>query len=170
MVPWLLNENVKFVKRYKTNKPGLFCSNKDDIQFQQKTNVVYRITCSGCYKKYTRKTGRNVITRMDEHDQPANQPMFQYLTNCAQYAECLQFYALPDTDFVNTIVSKQMHLHNAVSENTEIIDHNDNWTHLQYLEDYYIKIVSIEINIELKAPKKMFQMICMTVLYFRLLI
>ena len=94
-----------------------------------------------------------------------SQPMYQHLRNCAQYAECLRFYALPDTDAVNAIVSKQMHLHNAVSENTEIIDHNDNWTHLQYLEDYYIKIVSIEINIELKAPKKFFQMICMTVLF-----
>ena len=34
------------------------------------------------------------------------QPMYQHLRNCAQYAECLQFYALPDTDAVNAIVSK----------------------------------------------------------------
>ena len=30
------------------------------------------------------------------------------------------------------------HMHNAVAENTEIIDYN-NWTHLQYLETYCIK-------------------------------
>ena len=38
------NENVKFIKRYKT----MFCSNKDHIQVQQKANVIYKITCPGC--------------------------------------------------------------------------------------------------------------------------
>ena len=106
-------------------------SNKDHIQFKQKANGVYKTTCPGCYKKYIGRTGRNIITRMDEHDQPANQPMYQHLENCAQYAEYLQFYALLDIDAVNAIVSKEMHQQNFVTENTEIIDHNDNWTHFQ---------------------------------------
>ena len=87
------------------------------------------------------------MTRMDEHDQPANEPMYQHLTNCAQYAEYLQFYALPDIDAVNTIVSKQMHLQNVVTENTKIIDHNGNWAHFQYLEAYCIKTMTAEFNI-----------------------
>ena len=45
----------------------MFCSNKDNIQFQQKANVVYRITCPGCYTKYIGKTDRNILTRKDEH-------------------------------------------------------------------------------------------------------
>ena len=45
------NENVKFIKRFKTNKLAIICSNKNHIQIQQKANVIYRITCSGCYKK-----------------------------------------------------------------------------------------------------------------------
>ena len=81
--------------------------------------------------------------------------MYLHLTNCAQFAEYLKFYALPDIDAVNTIVSKELHLHNAVIENTEIIDHNDNWAHLQYLEAYYIKTMSPEINIGLKASKEL---------------
>ena len=44
------------------------------------------------------------------------------------------------------------HLHNAVTENIEIIDHN-NWDRLQYLESYCIKTMSPEINIGLKASK-----------------
>ena len=48
--------------------------------------------------------------------------MYQHLTNCAQFAECLKFYALPDIDAVNTSVSKKMHLHNAATESTDIID------------------------------------------------
>ena len=133
------NENVKFIKRYKTNKLGMFCSNKDHIPFQQKANIVYRITCPGCYNKYIGKTGRNIITRMDEHGTKPDHPMYQHLTNCAWFAEYLKFYALPDIDVVNTMLNKDMHLHNAVTVNTKIIDRNDNWAHLQYLEAYYIK-------------------------------
>ena len=62
------NENVKFIKRYKTNKLGMFCSNKDHIQFQQKANVVYRITYPSCYNKCIGKTDRNILTRMDEQN------------------------------------------------------------------------------------------------------
>ena len=149
------NENVKFIKRYKTNKLGMFCSNKDHIQFQTKANVVDRITCPGCYNKYIGKTGRNIITRMDQHGTKPDQPMYQHLTNCAQFAEYLKLYALPDIDDVNTIVNKEMHLDNTVTENTEIIDHNDNWDHLQYLEAYYIKTMSPEINIGPKASKEL---------------
>ena len=91
------NENVKFLKRYKTNKLGMFCSNKDHIQLQQK------LTCPGCYNKYIGKTDRNIITRMDEHGTKPDQPMHQHVTNCAQFAEYLKFYALPAVDAVNTI-------------------------------------------------------------------
>ena len=34
------NKNVKFMKRYKTNKLAMFCSSKDYVQFQKKANVV----------------------------------------------------------------------------------------------------------------------------------
>ena len=49
------NENVKFIKGYKTNKLATFCSNKDHIQSKQKANVIYRITCPGCYDKCIEK-------------------------------------------------------------------------------------------------------------------
>ena len=133
----------------------MFCSNKDHIQFQQKANVVYRIACPGCYNKYIGKTGRNIITRMDEHGTKPDHPMYQHLTNWAEFAEYLKLYVLPDIDAVNTIVNKEVHLHNTVTENTEIIDDNDNWAHLQYLKAYYIKTSSTEINIGLKESKEL---------------
>ena len=40
---------------------------------------------------------------MDEHETKPGQAMYQHLTNCAQSAEYLKFYALPDIDAVNTI-------------------------------------------------------------------
>ena len=92
---------------------------------------------------------------MDEHRTKPDHPMYQPLTNCARFAEYLKFYALPDIDVVNTIVNKEMHLHNVVTENAKIIDHNDNWAHLQYLDAYYIKTMSPEINIGLKVSKEL---------------
>ena len=51
--------------------------------------------------------------------------MYQRLTNCAQFANYLKFYRIPDIDLANTVVSKKLHLHNAVTENIEIIDQDD---------------------------------------------
>ena len=64
----------------------MFCSNTDQIQFQQKANVIHRITCSGCYNKYIEKLTRNIITRMDKHGTKPDQSMYQHVTNCAQFA------------------------------------------------------------------------------------
>ena len=95
------------------------------------------------------------MRRLDEHGTKPDQPMYQHLRNSAQFPEYLKCYALPDTDAVNTIVSKKLHLHNVFTENTEIIDRNDNWAYLQYLEAYFIKAMSPEINIGLKASKEL---------------
>ena len=47
--------------------------------------------------------------------------MHLHLTNCVQFAEYLKFCALPDIDAAHTIVSKEIHLHNAVIQNTELL-------------------------------------------------
>ena len=44
--------------------------------------------------------------------------------------------------------------------NTEIIDHNNNWAHLQYLDAYYIKTMSHENNIGLKARSSRPEVFC----------
>ena len=60
-------ESVKLKNIYKTNKLSMFCNTKDNISVEQKSNVIYRITCPGCIHKYVGKTDRNLITRLDEH-------------------------------------------------------------------------------------------------------
>ena len=50
---------------------------------------------------------------MDKQRTKHDQPIYQHLTNCAQFAEYLKFYVLPDINIVNTIVSKELRLHNA---------------------------------------------------------
>ena len=44
----------------------------------------------------------------------------------------LKFYPLPDKDTANTILSKELHLRNVITQNSKVIDHNNNWVHLQY--------------------------------------
>ena len=52
---------------YKTNKLSIFFDIKDSIFVEQKSNVIYRITCSGYFQKCVDKTDRNLITTLDEH-------------------------------------------------------------------------------------------------------
>ena len=39
---------------------------------------------------------------MGEHGTKPDQPMYQHLKNCAQFAKYLKFYALPNIDAVNS--------------------------------------------------------------------
>ena len=63
---------------------------------------------------------------MDEHGTKPDQAMYQHFINFTQFPKYLKFYALPDIDAVNNIANKKLHLHNAVTENTEINNHNVN--------------------------------------------
>ena len=45
----------------------MFCSVKDKIPSNQKSNVIYTIKSPGCAEDYVGKTDRCVITRLNEH-------------------------------------------------------------------------------------------------------
>ena len=64
-------------------------------------------------------------------------------------------FTLPDAASGTTIVSKGLHLHNVVINNVKILDKNNNWGQLQFLEAYYIKKLAREINIALRASKEL---------------
>ena len=64
-------ENVKF----KTNKLSMFCYSKDNIFVEQKSNVIYKITCPGCFQKCVGKTDQNLIARLDKRGKKVGQPM-----------------------------------------------------------------------------------------------
>ena len=148
-------ENVKFKMVYKTNKLSMFCNTKDSISVEQKSNVIYRITCPGCFQIYVGKIDRNLMTRLDKHGTKVEQPMYQHLSNCSAFNDHIMQFTLPDTATDTTIVSKELHLHNAVINNVKILDKKDKWGQLQFLEAYYIKKLAPEINFGLKASKKL---------------
>ena len=85
------------------------------------------------------KTDRNLIIKLDEHGTKVDQPMYQHLSNCS------------DT----TIVSKESHLQNAVISNIKILDKNNKWGQLQFLETYHIKKLAPEIHFGLKSSKEL---------------
>ena len=109
-------ENVKFKTVYKTNKSSMFCKTKDSISVGQESNVIYRIMYSDCFQKYIVKAIQNLITRLDEHGTKADQPMYQHLSNCSVFNDHIMLFTLPDTATDTTIVSKELHFHNAACD------------------------------------------------------
>ena len=101
-------ENVKFKAVYKTNTLSMFYNTKDSISVEQKSNVVYRIRCPGCFQKYVGKTDGNLITRLEKHGTKVDLLMYQHLSNCSAFNDHIVQFTLPDT----TIVNKELHLHN----------------------------------------------------------
>ena len=64
-------------------------------------------------------------------------------------------FTLPDVAADTTIVSKELHLHNAVINDVKILDKNDKWGQLLFLEAYYIKKLAPEVKFGLKASKEL---------------
>ena len=133
----------------------MVCYTKDSIPAEQKSNVIYRITSPSCFQKYVGKTNQNLITRLDKHGTKVGQPMYQHLSNCSTFNDHIMLFTLPDAATDTTIVSKELHLHNTVINNVKILDKNDKWGQLQFLEAYYIKKLAPEINFGLKASKEL---------------
>ena len=50
-----LRPNVKIHLLYNTTKVSFYCSNKDKIPDNLKSNVIYKITCPGCGENYVEK-------------------------------------------------------------------------------------------------------------------
>ena len=133
----------------------MFCNPKDSISEEQKSNVIYRITSPGCFQKYVGKTDRNLITRLDKHGTKVDQPIYQLLSNCNAFNDHIMLFTLPDAATDTTIVSKELHLRNAVINNLKILDKNNKWGQLQFLEAYYITELAPEINFGLEALKEL---------------
>ena len=61
------------------------------------------------------------------------------LSNCSVLNDHIMLFTLPDAATDTTIDSKELHLHNSKINNVKILDKNDKWGQLQFVEGYYIK-------------------------------
>ena len=57
------------------------------------------------------------MTRLSEHSNRSDQPMFQYLQHCEKFLETMILYQLPDIDTDVSTVNLQAHIGSAVSDN-----------------------------------------------------
>ena len=78
------------------------------------------------------------------------QPMYKHLSNSNSFNEVVSLYKLPDchNDLPSTVVSLKEHIFNGVRTNFGVIDRNDNWSQLAFIEAFYIKNLKPSINDE----------------------
>ena len=148
--------NIRFVTSFQTKKLAMFCPTKDKIGSLQKSNVIYKLVCPGCGESYVGKTDRCLSIRLNEHGSRNDQPMFLHLFNCQAFRDVVSLFGLPNEnhDSRYTIDVKE-HIKNAVFDNYCILDSNDSWSQLSFLEAYYIKSLSPAINKGLKASREL---------------
>ena len=149
-----LKKDVRMVIRYRNKNLGLYCSTKDKIPSDQRSNVIYEIKCPGCGGTYIGKTDRCLSVRLSEHSTRHDQPMFRHLSTCNQFIDYLKFFSMNELpDFI----SYENHLKNAVVQNSKILDYNTfnfKWDQLCFLESYHIKRRKPELNHGIKASKE----------------
>ena len=133
----------------------MFCSAKDKLKTIQKANIVYDIQCPACKQRYIGKTDQCFANRLDEHGSRHDQPMFQHLVNCPQFLEELSIHNLPISDNNSSEVELNSHIMNAVYHKSKILDYNNNWSQLCFLEAFNIKILKPKISAGLKAFKEL---------------
>ena len=132
----------------------MFCPSKDKIPTEQRANVIYKLSCPGCGENYIGKTDRCIKTRLLEHGTRNDQPMFQHLSQCAHFRDYVTMISLSTSDALNSIDVKE-HIKHAVLYNFSIVDSNDNWSQLSFLEAFYINRFSPAINKGLKAAREL---------------
>ena len=141
--------NLKIV--YKTNSISMFCSTKDKLSNLKKAHVIYKFKCPGCSKCYIGKTERNLVSRLIEHgkDKIDSSSISDHLHSCIFYQDILSYFSLFDN------INIKAHHCNTVLDNTVILDYNDNWLKLSFLESYYIKLLKPELNCGARASKEL---------------
>ena len=154
-----LKPNVKLINLSKTKKASMFCPTKDKVTKEQKANVIYKIICPGCNNVYVSKIDRCFGICMNEHGTRSDQPMHQHLTNSTAFQKTVNINALPELFNDSKQIDHKGHVLNGVLNNCDIIDSNDNWSQLCFLEAFYMKTLSPSINSSLKASKEL-QLFC----------
>ena len=150
-----LKEDVKFITSYNTKKKAVSCLAKEKVKTIQKGNIIYDIQCPACKEHCIGKADRCFVTRLDEHGSRHDQPIFQHLVNCQQFLEELSILNMPASDSNIPEVELNSHIMNAVHNNSKILDYNNSWPQLCFLEAFYIKTLKPKMNADLKASKEL---------------
>ena len=149
-----LKKDTRFVIRYKNKTLSFLCSTKDKIPTEQRSNIIYEITCPGCGGKYIGKTDRCVSIRLGEHGTRIDQPMYRHLTSCTDFIDYTKMFAINQS---SVDVSFSDHKLSAVLQNFSILNYNSynfKWDQLSFLEAFLIKKHKPSLNHGIKASKE----------------
>ena len=147
---------VKFRISYNTKKLAIFCSNKDKIPLGLKSNCIYEFTCPCCSASYIGKTDRNFDTRVNEHgthSKGQDTVVYQHLQECTEFKYYVTLLNMPCVNDRSKVKSIDAYIHHTVRNNTTLIQYNDNWLQLCFLEAYFIKLKKPLLNTGLKASR-----------------
>ena len=152
-----LKTNVKFIVLYDTNKISYYCSNKDKVPELQRHNVVYLITCPGCNEQYVGKTNCCISTRLEQHGNKPDQPMYQHFMKCDLFQDTYNMLNIGSNESWNSATNGPPtgFMVNALFNNFEIIRVNRNWSRLLFLESLMIKRKKPLINTGLKFTREL---------------
>ena len=114
-------ENVTIITRFNDTKISMFCSNKDKLKFEQKSNLIDEFTCPGCQKTYIGKTDRCLSIRLNEHTTRDDQPIHQRLTSCMDFNYIVQLFKMPEIDDNCNVVDQNQHPADAVMNNGRLL-------------------------------------------------
>ena len=83
---------------------------------------------------------------LDEHGTKVDQPMYQHLSNCSAFNDHIMLFTLPDAAADTFIISKELHLHNAIINNVKILEKNDKWVNFNFfkpimLRHWHLKLI-----------------------------
>ena len=149
-------EDLNFILLYDTKKLSFFCSNKDPVPENLRAHVIYEFQCPGCKAKYIGKTDRCLGLRLDEHSHAETSAIGKYLNECEHFHFIVNLYNISVfSDLDQAVIQHYYHIHAAVLQNTRIIDKNNNWSQLCFLESLYIKRRNPTLNVGIKATKEL---------------
>ena len=149
-------EDLNFILLYDTKKLSFCCSNKDPVPENLRAHVIYEFQCPGCKAKYIGKTDRCLGLRLDEHSHAETSAIGKHLNECEHFHFIVNLYNISVfSDLDQAVIQHYYHIHAAVLQNTRIIDKNNNWSQLCFLESLYIKRRNPTLNVGIKATKEL---------------
>ena len=149
-------KDLKFILMYDTKKISFFCGNKDPVPKNLQSHVIYQFECLECKAKYIGKTDRCLELRLNEHSDFHTSAVGKHLNECEHFHHIVNLYNISVySDFGHSFIETYYHISSAIAENTPILDKNNNWTQLCFLESLYIKRLNPALNVGIKATKEL---------------
>ena len=115
-----------------------------------KSYVVHQFCFPGCNSKYIGKTERNLCVRLEEHGTDNGSPVFNHISDCANYQYIKNLHCIGNKSF--DAYTYDIH---SIQEITNIIDSAKNWNTSLIKKALHIKLKEPILNSGLKTSKEL---------------